>query len=163
MTLSARGRNEGNCGRPAGGGVRRLLGDEFEIKLLLNQRQRVRRRAEWRVWGVGRRVRGRPGQIIHAAAPSVNYTRPAACVGPSGVQEPTASAVWTETFRSGGKKQEFLSFLPARVAPSANRAAARAPGEINKQGSASHLPRLRQAGGVEGVGSGERPGSESRG
>lgn len=82
MTLSARGRNEGNRGRPAGGGVRRLLGDEFEIKLLLNQRQRVRRRAEWRVRGVGRRVRGRPGQIIHAAAPPVNYTRPAACVGP---------------------------------------------------------------------------------
>lgn len=77
-------------GRPAVVCGGRLLGDEFEIKLLLNQRLRVRRRAEWRVWGVGRRVRGRPGQITHAAAPSVNYTRPAACVGPPGVEELTA-------------------------------------------------------------------------
>lgn len=111
-------------GRLAGGGVWRLLGDEFEIKLLLNQRLRVRRRAEWRVWGVGRRVRGRPGQIVHAAAPSVNYTRTAACVEPSGVQEPTAGAVWTETFRSG-KKTPRISILSSSTSRSLGQSCGR--------------------------------------
>lgn len=57
-----------------GNAADRLLGDEFEIKLPLNQRLRVRRRAVWGDKGV--LGGGWQGQIIRAAAPFVNNTRP---------------------------------------------------------------------------------------
>lgn len=125
------------------------MGDEFEIKLPLNQRLRVHCKA---VWGDKAVLSGRVARTNHPGRRSIRQLHLASEVGAYGVQELTAGAVLIETFQSRNRTGiSVCSSSTSRfeLAPSANHT----PSKINKQTSAApHQPRLGRATANEGFG-----------